>query len=541
MRSKRGIGTIIALLTLLMVAGLAVGALFLSNMNLRLSENKRANTISNYAARGGLDMTLVALAREWGERVAAYGASADMPPASDVPPLLASLPGYGTEFTLLGYTVDATDNTKAIVRIAGSTPGGGQFVSEALVRGTLELTEDTGGGGGGGDGLISTAGINCTSGVTIATNIHAGGTVKCTGRAELQPGYTAQTSAEGRNACRIGRTRCDTGADPPYVAEPIFVDLYADVVADSLTNYGVDMSVTGACDPASAGYIDVADMTSSEAVFIRTEEYLLSAGTASVPLTGTEYIDTTLSHWSHNIYDTDGTTVIDEMWLAYVYDTVYFYYIDGTSSPVIGGGYCLAPNVRVVIDGTVSNTVIAGDESTSVIFRDTAVMQPDTTGGATYDEMGITVVAGDIQFEKGATVPTFTGENTIISKNDLVVPGGVAPNPLDCGTDCIGSAILFVSEYDIRINGNGGLPIYASFWAGNTFTVNGSSTYFAGNVWAYGKDIPGDCSSPGASCSGIKINGSDTVIAALDNYGNPFEPPGPTTYASNGLRILTRR
>lgn len=537
MRSKRGIGTIVALLTLLMVAALAVGALFLSNLNLRLSENKRANTVAGYEGRGGLDMTLVALAQEWSERVDAYGDSADMPPASEVPALLASLPGYGTDFNLLDYTVDSADNTQAIVRIVGYTGGGAQFVSEALVRGTLELTEDFGGGGGGGDGLISPAGINCTSGVTIATNIQAGGTVKCSGKSKLMPGYTAETSAEGRNACKIGKTTCTTGVDPPVVPEPIFADLRADVLTESPTEYGLDPAAVCA-DSSSSNYIETTDMTWEEPIFVRAEIYATPGG--SPFLTGTEYVDSTEK--IDEVYDVDGNDVGDLM-TAYIYDTLFYYFIDGTSSVVVDQAYCLAPDVRVVIDGTVSNTVVVGDETTTVVFRNSAVIQPDDDEG---DEMGITVVSGTVALEKGGgTVPTFTGENTIISRDDLVLYGGIAPTPYDCsetgGGSCVASKIMFISENDITINGNGGAPIYASFWAGNTFTVNGSSSYFAGNVWAYARDIPGDCSAAGAACSGIKLNGKDTTIASLDSFGNPFEPPGPTTYASSGLRILTRR
>lgn len=65
---RSGFILVTSLLVLVVLAGLSAGAFFLTNMNLRIAENTRSATIAQYNANEGLDVALLALAREFYER-----------------------------------------------------------------------------------------------------------------------------------------------------------------------------------------------------------------------------------------------------------------------------------------------------------------------------------------------------------------------------------------------------------------------------------------------------------------------------------------
>lgn len=178
---------------------------------------------------------------------------------------------------------------------------------------------------------------------------------------------------------------------------------------------------------------------------------------------------------------------------------------------------CLGPGVTLTLTGSVKNVVIIGDVSNTVrLLANTSSLSADGTG------LGVTIVAGTVDLsDKNSTM---SGENTIIAKSDITFNKGVTSVDENART-------LISTEGDILLNGNGGRDIYATFWTGGTYRINGTQGDFVGSV---------------VSASGtIAITGNGGVDHARlpDHLINPFVPTVTTSesFTDAGILVLSRR
>ena len=174
--------------------------------------------------------------------------------------------------------------------------------------------------------------------------------------------------------------------------------------------------------------------------------------------------------------------------------------------PTSGTVICLPPNASVTL-GDIHDAVVIGDASTTVTVQG--------------DAANLTLVSGTVDL--GST-STLSGTTTVIAKNDIDFAKNVT------SVDNVAHTFI-ISEGAITIKGNGGRDIYASFWAGGAFEINGKVGTMVTTVVASSTAI------------GIRSNGVDELITTPDAVDNPYIPPDPgsTTVTYNGLRVVSRR
>jgi len=178
---------------------------------------------------------------------------------------------------------------------------------------------------------------------------------------------------------------------------------------------------------------------------------------------------------------------------------------------------CLEPGAQLTLIGKVSNVVVIGDVSTTVLLKaDTAPLDAEGKG------LGVTIVSGKVDLSDKNT--TMQGENTIVAKADIEFNKGVLSVDDSART-------LIATEGNVLLNGNGGRDIYASFWTGGTYRINGTQGDFVGTVVA--------------ASGSIAITGKGGVDHARlpDSQLNPFIPTVTTvvSYGDAGILVLSRR
>src|SRR5690606_19308320 len=171
------------------------------------------------------------------------------------------------------------------------------------------------------------------------------------------------------------------------------------------------------------------------------------------------------------------------------------------------------PGGTLTIDSAVTNLTVIADISSTVTINGRA-------GSTTDDHVnGITVVAGTILFGSGAE---FYGTNTLVAFHDIEFGKNVISH------DDVARTFI-VTEGNFTLSGTGATDMYASFWVGGTFTVNGTPDRFHGTV---------------VSNETIVKNGgaSFSTITTPDAIENPIIPEDPDPeYVGAGVRVMSRR
>lgn len=181
---------------------------------------------------------------------------------------------------------------------------------------------------------------------------------------------------------------------------------------------------------------------------------------------------------------------------------------------------CLASGVRLILTGTVSNLVVIGDATNTV------ELQASTVPGGS-EGMGVTIVSGTVNLDagdQGQNTPTMSGQNTIVARNDIHFQKGVLSADRTART-------LLATEGNIHLNGSGRRDIFATFWAGGQFRINGKIGDFIGTVVA------------ATSAEAITGKGGVDRARLPQQLLNPFIPTIVTQqgFTDAGIRVLSRR
>lgn len=174
---------------------------------------------------------------------------------------------------------------------------------------------------------------------------------------------------------------------------------------------------------------------------------------------------------------------------------------------------CVPPGGSLTITGNVSNLIVIGDNSTTITID-------AVTGSTTDDEVpGLTVASDRIQFGGNAA---FYGTNTIAARADINFGKNVISHDEVART-------FIVTEGNFVLNGTGASDMFASFWVGGRFEVNGTPNRFRGTVVANSTIIRNG-------------GGSFHTISDPNGLDNEFIPDDPIAeFTGAGLRILSRR
>lgn len=196
-----------------------------------------------------------------------------------------------------------------------------------------------------------------------------------------------------------------------------------------------------------------------------------------------------------------------------------------TGCPLVSGTYagtgagtpehptvvCVAAGASVALVGTLTNLVVIGtDTSTVTILGQTGNSSDDTVHG-------VKVAAGTIDFQAA-----MYGYNTFYAHNDIAFGKDVVSHDDTART-------FIVTDGDFTLDGAGTSNIYASFWVGGTFRVNGTGDKFRSTVVATNAIVKNG-------------GGSFATLRPPDAIDIPDLPPDTEPdNASAGVRVLSRR
>lgn len=440
MRQTSGFALIVAIIMLVVLASLGFAAMFLTDMNLKIAENGRTQTLARFNAEGGLDSAFVVLAGEVQEQLR-DGADLDAVLPENLAEFRETFPAFeNDEYALVdgdGYTFYG-DGT-ARIRVIGFGPRDAEYVAEALVRPLANASDAPGDYSLFGEGFVARGDIDMAGKGTYDINFMSGGNISLRA-ATLLEGNIA-SAAGSTCSFKWGEGQCLTDQEPPDVPDPDFAALRASVIED-----------------------------------------LEEDASWSLPSGQT---------WSEGSCDTSPAT------------------INSTSNAII----CVPSNTSVTISGNVEGLTVIGDETTTVnIDASTGDVDDDSVNG-------VTVVSGTVNFGGGAS---FAGSNSIIAQNDIEFGQNVVSNDETART-------FIVTEGDFTLNGAGTSDIYASFWVGGTFTVNGTGDKFRSTV----------VSSNTIFKAGA---GSFATLSAPSGLDLEYAPDtSDPEYTTSGIRVISRR
>jgi hypothetical protein len=120
MKRQQGIAIVSGLIVLVVIMAIGVGALFLTNTNLRTSENVRSNAVAAANAESGLEIAALLLRESY------LGTTTNRSFPSSL-----TLPATST-YSLASY--NRTNSSQAVVKILGVSASGGEFLSEAVIK-----------------------------------------------------------------------------------------------------------------------------------------------------------------------------------------------------------------------------------------------------------------------------------------------------------------------------------------------------------------------------------------------------------------------
>ena len=241
MQRRAGFALTTSLLVMLVIAALGVGAVFLSNMNLRIAENTRTQAIARYNAESGMDQMYTILAASVLDET-----SAVLPlTQAEVETLIAAWDTIdGWQLVRYRHSPGTGTNgaDQAEIRVRGTAPRNAQHVVDAFVEAVATPTTTGDGYSIFGEGIVSLQNIDLAGAGTFDIPFHAGGNINL--RAATVVGGNSMIFA-GAN-CRWGAPpRSCTAGDPPEVEAPEF-DVLRDAViaAQNPTDYAT-CSTTG--------------------------------------------------------------------------------------------------------------------------------------------------------------------------------------------------------------------------------------------------------------------------------------------------------
>ena len=179
---RSGFVLITALLILIVLAALGFGAVFLTNMNLRIAENTRSAAVARYSAEAGLDLALFTLAGEW---VARNGSWPGLDALRSKVPLTYTRPGgelADVDFRIVALSTDGNEGT---VTVEGSGPRGARFRTSARFEGRPPTPPTPAGRVDlSGIGFVTPGNITVTGNAKFGLNVWTGGTLTATGLAQ---------------------------------------------------------------------------------------------------------------------------------------------------------------------------------------------------------------------------------------------------------------------------------------------------------------------------------------------------------------------
>lgn len=253
--SNRGFALVTSLLVLLVIAALATGALFLSNMNLRIAENTMTNAIARFNAESGLDQTYVVMASY------VLGEGKTVLPA-DLGELTAELAEWDMTdgWQVVGYEryvgTGRNGADQARVRVRGTGPRNARHDVEALVEAVISPSHSAEGYTLFGEGFVALEDIDIAGGGTYDIPFWAGGSINLRS-ATVVEGNSIVASG---GSCRWGAPPrdCNAGDEergPPPVEAPDF-DALRQAVMDNQ-----DPAALAAClaNPFSGSSITASD------------------------------------------------------------------------------------------------------------------------------------------------------------------------------------------------------------------------------------------------------------------------------------------
>jgi len=224
---RQGFAIITALLILVAVGALAVGAFFMTITNLRLAENARTQAVAKYNAELWLDVALMVIAD-------GYVQLGEIPSLAQLTPFLID----SDEYEITRYDVNGT-GTVGEIQVTGRAIRGdaGAAVARHPVSARF-LATNSSGGSPGGPGFITPADINVSGASTLLLNMHAGTSLNVAGNVNTGNPALGQLFSykSGTGNCSLGTAgQCEEGADPPVVVALDWESEYADAWAEYCT------------------------------------------------------------------------------------------------------------------------------------------------------------------------------------------------------------------------------------------------------------------------------------------------------------------
>lgn len=361
MRARRGGFILItSLLILVVLTGLGAGALFLTTMNLRIAENTRSSAIAQYNAYEGVDMALLALAREYRNRE-----DGTWPSLSELRGRMP--PDSAGRYNIVSLEFDAAaageDNPRAgVVTVEGTGPRNSSHMSSARFQGQVTPFDVVGEIDPiFGTGWVTDGSIQIKGGSTFYIPLWAGDDLWTSNTSVIdQGGNFAWAGGTGRNACKIqtgtGLVVCDSPRPRPTIPRFEF----------------------------DAGLLELASERSATPV----EEFDPNGAYCDVTLSGTTNVDASL-YTNQTICLEDGANVT----------------ITGTAT----GLYVLGSRSASV------NIQANSSPSDSIADCDAALEDGDSRNP---NCVGLKVAVGTVSF----TGASLTGVNTIYAANSLTDP-----------------------------------------------------------------------------------------------------------------------
>ena len=138
--NRKGIAIVTSIIILVVIMALGTGVLFLTNTNLKSSENVRSNAIAEANAQSGMDVVSLLVRESYisssttscTQSETANGTSTQYGTTKCFPSSITLPTNSSYALATNGYT--RTSATQATIKIVGSSASGGQFVSEAIIK-----------------------------------------------------------------------------------------------------------------------------------------------------------------------------------------------------------------------------------------------------------------------------------------------------------------------------------------------------------------------------------------------------------------------
>jgi len=234
---RQGFAVITALLILVAVGALAVGAFFMTITNLRLAENTRTQAVAKYNAELWLDVALMVIAD-------GYVELGRIPTLAELTPFLIA----SDEYEITRYDVNSP-GTIGEIQVTGRALRGdaGAAVAQHPVSARFQATTSAGGSPGG-PGFITPADINVSGASTLLLNMHAGTSLDVAGNVNTGNPALGQLFSykSGTGGCNLGTAgTCEEGADPPEVEALDWEAEYADAWSEYCEGEPVEPTPSG--------------------------------------------------------------------------------------------------------------------------------------------------------------------------------------------------------------------------------------------------------------------------------------------------------